>query len=394
MTPPTGATTLDAEIRLHQKTIAARPENTEALVLLGRAWIRKARDSSDPGYYLHAKGCAELVLAINPDDRVAINILAQVALNDHRMSDARQLAKRVLSKDPDNIEALGALSDAELELGNYPEAVKAAEKQVDLKPFLPSYARASYLSWLHGDDKQALESIRLAIESGNNPEDPEPRAWAMTQAALYFFHKGDYTGADAGFVRALSQRPDYPPALVGRGRAAMARGDARGATEFFRRAHDATPLVETAWRLGDARSASGDAKGAEKAYEQVIRDGRKHDPRTLARFFAVKNRDIPQALRLAEEEMKRRPGVYTLDVYAWVLYRSGKLTEAKKYSSQALSLGTKDAELMFHAGAIRMANGETEGGKKLVREALALSPEFDPTGSAEARKLLDAPKKP
>jgi hypothetical protein len=56
--------------------------------------------------------------------------------------------------------------------------------------------------------------------------------------------------------------------------------------------------------------------------------------------------------------------------------------------SHALRLGTKDARLLYHAGAIHLANGEVEQGKKLVKEALARNPRFDWTGSAEAAALV------
>ena len=51
-----------------------------------------------------------------------------------------------------------------------------------------------------------------------------------------------------------------------------------------------------------------------------------------------------------------------------------------------------DARLLYHAGAIRIAQGEKAAGEKLVREALKMNPKFDPTGAAEAEKLLAGEK--
>ena len=46
--------------------------------------------------------------------------------------------------------------------------------------------------------------------------------------------------------------------------------------------------------------------------------------------------------------------------------------------------------MLYHAGAIRLAGGDPAG-RALVEQALALNPEFDLSGAAEARMLLAPP---
>jgi tetratricopeptide (TPR) repeat protein len=284
------------------------------------------------------------------------------------------------------------LSDALLEMGRFDEAAQAAQKMMDLKPNLPSYSRASYIRWLRGDIEGAKSAIRQAIDA-RDLHSPEPGAWVLVQAAMIFWHLGDYSGADAGFDKALLLMRDYPPALVGKGRVALAQGDGARAAELLGKAYEASPLVETAWLLGDAKALAGDAKGAEEAYEKVVKAGRQTDPRTLALFYATKDKEHNEARKLAEEELKVRGDVYTQDTYAWALYRAGKLAEARAAIDKATALGTKDARLLYHAGAIRVAAGDKAAGEELVREALKLNPKFDVTSAAEAEKLLGGAKK-
>ena len=68
----------------------------------------------------------------------------------------------------------------------------------------------------------------------------------MVQAAYVFWHQADYEGADAGFQRALESCTDYAPALVGRGRVALARGDAKRAVELLSKASAKNSDTETA----------------------------------------------------------------------------------------------------------------------------------------------------
>ena len=391
---PTGTTAIDREIAHLQPLAEQHPGRPEPWVQLGRVWVRKAREASDPGFYLSAKGCADLALDAAPGDRAATNLLGLVFLNDHKFEAAADLCEQILPKSPEDLMALGTLSDALVETGRYDEAIKATEQMAQLKPNLPSYIRSSYLQWLRGDVKAAKESARLAVDSGRDPREPEPRCWALVQAAMIFWHEGDASGADAGFEDALKACPDYPPALVGRGRAAMASGDFAHAIDYLGKAYDQSPLVETAWLLGDAREAAGDTKGAETARAELVKHGRQVDGRTLSLFFSTVNRDREEAVSLALAEKKVRDDIYTEDALGWALYRKGDIPGARAASDKAMALGTKDARLIYHAGAIRIAGGDKAAGEKLVREALKLNPAFDRTGAAEAAKLVQAEKLP
>ncbi len=387
MADPGGAAPVDAEVRGAQQWVRRVPKSNDKLIALGRAWIVKARHAADPGFYLNARACADLVLERDRDSWLARELLAQVLLNQHKFADAKDQCEQVLARDKEAFITLGVYSDTLLELGLVSEAVKAADRMVSFKPNSASYVRVSLLHWLLGDLGEALKAAKLAIESSNNPDEPEPKAYALVQTANFFWHKGDYEGARSGYTKATSTLPNYPPALLGLGRVELAQGNARRAAELTELAHKENPSVEIAWRLGDARAAAGDAAGAEEAHGWVVKRGRQSDPRTLAHFYAVKNRDIEEAVKLAAVEMRERPGIFTQDVYAWALYRAGKFDQAKAAIEGAVRHGTKDPELLYHHGAIKIATGDVASGKKLVKEALALNPHFDPTGAPEAEAL-------
>jgi tetratricopeptide (TPR) repeat protein len=384
-----GTAAVDTQIAAARAFAEKYPDVVDHWIALGRLWVRKARDAGDPGMYLYAKACADVALDVDPGNLAAKNLIALVQLNDHRFYDALDTADRILAEYPDDLMALGSRSDALLELGRFEEATTAAQKMVNLKPNLPSYSRAAYLRWLTGDTKGAEQIAWKAIDAGRDPRDAEPYAWAIVQAAMMFWHDGDHKGANAGFEKALDAFKDYPPALVGKGRyLLLVQKDAKGAVAALERAYRQSPLVETAWLLGDAREAAGDAAGAAEAWALVVKHGRLGDARTLAQFYATKNRDVREALELTEAELKVRGGPYTDDARAWALYRAGKLVDARAASDRALRHGTKDAALLYHAGAIRIAAGDVEAGQKLVQEALARNPAFDATGAVEAAKLV------
>ncbi|WP_437732288.1 hypothetical protein [Sorangium sp. So ce1335] len=390
---PPGASAVDREIAALSRRLERAPGGAELWSALGHAWIRKARASGDASLYARAGACADIALALSEGDRASLNLRGLVLLHDRRFAEARDAAEQVLARDEGDALALGTLSDAALELGLFQAAAAAAQRMVDLRPGLPSYARAAHLRWLQGDAVAAQRIIRLAIDAGD-PREPEALAWTLTQAATMLWHEGDNEAADQVFSRALAVQGEYPPALAGRARVALARGAWGRAVDLLERAHRQSPEPATAWLLGDARTAAGDRAGAAQAYASVVDAGRRSDRRTLALYYATKDLERDEALRLAEAERAVRADITTEDAHAWALYRAGRLTEARVASDRALSLGTRDARLLYHAGAIRITLGDLKEGERLVRAALALNPGFDMTGAAEAAQLLARSERP
>jgi tetratricopeptide (TPR) repeat protein len=391
---PAGKDVLDARIRELQSRVQHAPRKAELWVALGQAWVQKARSDGDALHYLSAEGCAEVALRETPKDRGALDLRGLLLLNNHRFEEARALAQSVVDMSPDDALAWGTLSDALTDLGRYPEAVRAAQRMMDLKPNLASYARASYLLWLRGDVVGAKESARLAIDAGGDRRDKEPLAWVLVQAASLFFHEGDLEGAEAGFRRALDVVPGFPPALVGRARVALGQGRPEEAATLLGEAFAKRPLAETAGLLADARRLAGDDAGAEAAEREVFREGRSTDGRTLSLYLSTHAKDTEEALALAQRELATRDDVYTEDTLAWALYRAGRASEARLASDKAMALGTPDARLWYHAGAIRILGGATTEGMALVKRALAKNPSFDVVGAKEAVALLAAQPQP
>mgnify|MGYP002146189937 CR=1 FL=1 len=387
--PARDATATDAVITAMQERVRKDPEKLEHLITLGQAWVRKAREAADPGYYQNADACAELALRLQPDSALALNLRALVLLNEHRFAEAQAVAEGILARSDFDPMALGTLSDAQLEQGRIDAAEEAVQKMVAQKPGLPSYSRAAYLYFLRGNGAAAKQAIRLAIDSAPTARaDAEPRAWAVVQAAQLFFLEGDYTGADAGFVMALRDVADYAPALVGRAQVALAEARYRDAVPLLEAAYRRSPLAETAWLLGDARRKAGDVAGANAAYKELVQKGRRTDPRTVALYLATEDRELDEARALIERERRGRNDPYTQDVYALVLLRSGRAAEARATIDAVLQIGVRDPRILHHAALIHAASDDKDGARRLATEALRLSPHFDVGGAESARALL------
>jgi tetratricopeptide (TPR) repeat protein len=110
--------------------------------------------------------------------------------------------------------------------------------------------------------------------------------------------------------------------------------------------------------------------------------------RELALFYADRGRRLPEAVDLARRELEVRRDIYTWDVLAWTLYQNGRAAEAATAMANALRLGTRDARLLFHAGMIHKALGDTDRARDYLGQALALNPRFHPLQADVASKAL------
>ena len=280
------------------------------------------------------------------------------------------------------------LADAALELGDIDGAIDATQRMVDLRPDLASYGRAAWLAWMQGDPVAAHEMYRLALASGDATRDPEPMAWTAVQDALAWWAEGRLDEASAAVATAIAAMPDSAPALVVKARIDMARGHHADAAHALEEALERSPLASTAWLLADARRSVGDEAGAIAAEEQVMTLG-SVDRRTLAAFLANRGRETERALELIETELKDRGGPETEDVHAWALYRAGRYSEARVAIDSARSSGLRDALLLYHDGAIHLAEGHGSEGLALLHAATALNPHFDVQSIQEIERLRE-----
>src|SRR5881392_4108032 len=368
----------DQEIAAAERRIEGTVATPDDYVELASAFMRKSRESGDPGYYARANAAVERALALDPNDYGALRTAPWVLLGLHDFRGALAAAERARAVEPEDWWNYGTLADACGELGDYARALQAAQRMVDLRPGLPSYARSAFLRALFGDRAGALELLQLAVAAGS-ARDPEGRAWALVHLGHEDFASGDLAAAGRAYARALDVFPDYYMALGGLGRVRAAEGQLAAAADLYRRAVARVPAPDLVAALGDVHDAAGHADEAE---------------RQLALVYADHDRRPEEALRLARLEAAGRGDIYTDDTLAWACYKNGRLAEAARAAHRALRLGTEDAMLHYHAGTIAAALGHERIATRHLRRALRLNPHFDLRQAPLARQALAALERP
>lgn len=387
---PAITNSLNARIEAAQKLIEKNPSSASGYNQLTAAYIQMARENGDFSLNAKAEATNARALELEPQNADALRLKATLLLAFHRFQEALELGNQLRRANSQDAFVYGVLTDANVELGNYAEAVKTAQQMVDLKPNLESYARVSYLRSLHGDSAGAVEAMKTAAQIASS-SDKESRAWCLAHLGEEYFKIGNYAEAEKYYDAALQAFPDYHLALAGKGRARAANNDFETAIKFLTDAQNRVPLTDTAILRGDIYTRIGNPEEARKQYdlaEFIEQKFGNREQRTLALLWADQNRKLDEALEIARRESQTRRDIYTADVLAWCLYKKGDFAAAKKAIGEAMRLKTKDARMFYHAGMIEKALGNRKPAADFLKKALETNPAFDFLQAENARQAL------
>jgi tetratricopeptide (TPR) repeat protein len=389
------STRTDNQIGYYQQLLNRDPRSARAYYGLGDALIRKARETGDADYFNRAEAALTKSLELAPKNVGAMRHLAYVFYSRHEFEPAAVHARKAIALNSTDADAYGILGDALLETGQYEGAEEAYRKMMDLEKNLYSYSRLAGLESMRGDSAGATADLERAIVSGKAQRAPaESIAWAQWQLGSDHFSLGNLEKAEANYRQSLDTYPNYYRALAGMAQVRAAQKRYTEAVDFYQKAIAILPMPDYVAALGDVYANMGNSVLAKQQYELVEYIGRLSAlnqvlyNRELAYFYADHDIKPAEALALARRELDYRQDIYAYDVVAWSLHRNGKLADARDAIEQALKLGTKDAKLLFHAGMIYQALGETDKAKDFLARALAMNPQFHVLLADKARTIL------
>jgi tetratricopeptide (TPR) repeat protein len=172
--------------------------------------------------------------------------------------------------------------------------------------------------------------------------------------------------------KTLTTHENYAPALLALGRFMLAQDDQEQAVQLPIKAEQINPLPEYQWLLIEALRNNGQTQDALAVETRLMQTGVAEDQRTYALYLASAAGNVEFAGQLAQNELTIRQDVFTKDALAWSLFASQQIPEALELIEQALSEGTQDARLFYHAALITRAAGQFEQSSRWFNQALAL----------------------
>jgi tetratricopeptide (TPR) repeat protein len=397
----------DDLIRSLQARVKRNPDDHAGFAALGAAYLQKGRETADAADYELAKGALEKsldLLSNDPAAAFAMTQMAVVCMVEHRFADALTWAQKALALGSGDPSPWAIAGDALADMGDYKGAaeaysrLKSSDGLADEKSAFEyqQASRMSFLRFVAGDTEGATQLMRDAVGIALETHMPsENIAWSQYQLGEMLFVSGEIAAAEKAYLVSLEEYPNYYRALAGLAKVRASQGKYADAIKLYKQAIAAVPYPEYAAALGDIYEKLGQHEDAKKEYELVEFIGyvsqvnQEIHNRDLALFYADHELKLDQSLVLARKELEVRRDIYTWDVLAWSLCKNEKLPEAVEAISHALEQGTKDPQLLFHAGMIYQKTGDATRAKQYLSSALQINPEFHVSYAEAARRILD-----
>ncbi len=342
---------------LKQK-IAAKPEDTKLRLQAATIFITEQRITGEHHfYYMAIEKILNGVLSIDPNNFEAKVYLASLRLSQHQFAEAKKIGEEARALNPNNAYIYGILVDANVELGNYAEAVAASDKMQELKPSLESYARASYLREIYGDNDGAIEAMKLAVKAGL--QGSEPQCWSRNILGDLYYNTGKYAEAEAAYAENLVMRPSYAQSMAGLAKVETQKKNYPKALALLDSASSIMEDNSFVEQKADVYAAMGDNVRAADQYKRVqnllIADANtpQHSVALELTKSFIKTNQWDSAHKYAMMEYNNRPK--NIDVnkeLAWIAFNQKDMAKAKKYLNTAMSTGSKNPELLKRAAAI------------------------------------------
>lgn len=386
---------IDQAIGVWSANLARDDADFVSATNLADLYYSRARLTGNVDDYSRASEAVGLSLKAYPEAVGAQQLRAQLLFATHDFQGALASARAIVAAHPDQLAALATTADAQLELGQYPDAAHTLAALAVQSPGAAITARQAHLAALLGNNALAStlaqRSISEVTAAGGTPTD---RSWYEYLAGYLAFQAGDLVSAERQFRAAIGDWPGSYLATAGLARTRAAQGASDEAITLYQKAIAIVPQPEFLAALGDLYALRGDATLASAQYDLVRAIAHLASlqaqvyNRQLVLFDANHGQDLPNALTLAGRELATRHDVYGWDAYAWALYANGRYADAEVAMRSARAQHTVDPLFDYHAGMIAAALGHNSDARQLLSVALATNPGFDPLQASRARHEL------
>jgi tetratricopeptide (TPR) repeat protein len=383
--------------------IEQNPQDYKSMLALVQAYIQEGRTTGDHAFYdKEALELVDKVVKAEPNNYEALCCKATILLSQHHFAEGLAVAKIAQPIDSNSAFIWGILCDANLELGNYDEAVKMADKMISIRPDIRSYARVSYLREIYGDLNGAKEAAKLAVSAGY----PGLEQTEWTRCILAHLHHitGSLDSAEYQYKMALAERPDYAFAIAGLGKLEKAKGNYKAAIAQYERAKSLITEYSFSDELTDLYRLNNEPKKADNNAEEVIdmlspnagedvesKSGHGHYADKELAYAYLKINEVDDALKHADIEYKRRPNnIDVCETIAWVQYKKGNYSQAEALITKALKTNCKNPDLLCRAGLIKVKANKQPEGMQFITAALKTNPFLELELKKEAQAYLSS----
>jgi tetratricopeptide (TPR) repeat protein len=385
--PRTESEIRSLDIEFYERRVAEDSLSAADRSLLAALYLQRARETGSYPDYERAAQLAQQSLDLRESHNAeTYALLTSALLAQHDFTGALRAARTLYEDDTTRAAHTALLAEVELEVGDYASAARHF-RAVSFDADKPSIA-ARLARWYEVTGRlwkaQAILRLTAARLARSSDIPREQLAWFHYRLGELYLRGGQREAADSSFHRALAVLPTDYRALGGLSRLAAAERDWNAAVGFGARAIAVQLDPATLGTMSDAYAALGDTAQA-RSFADAMAVAALSQPGAIHRawglFLLDHDRDVSRVLREARADIVHRRDVFGYDLLAWASYKAGRIEDARRAATLALSQGTEDGTLLYHAGVIATAAGDSAAGQSLLARAFTLNRSLSSRGA-------------
>lgn len=357
-------TKLDAlAIEQYRVLIRNHPELTQASLELGLLYEER-RQWND------ALSVFRAALAKDPLEFSLRHHLARVYVGMKRYADALNELQTIVELKPEDFDARRKIGLIYLEQEKWEKAITVFREILALQPELEPVRY--YLGTALERKEQWAEA--LDAFAGIDADSPLYDD-AVAHMSYIYVQTERATDAMALLENRLKQPEPRPQIFYYLAVLHLGAGDQAKALEVLNQGLEVYPEdADLLYEKGVTLERLGEKGPARDTMELVIAADPDHAEALnfLAYGMAEENRDLDQALAMAERAVSLKPAGHILDTLGWIYFRLGRLDEARKAIEEAKRLLPEDEVVQEHYGDVLQALGRTAAAREAYQKALEL----------------------
>lgn len=315
-----------------------------------------------------------------------VRSLARNYISQHRFKEALELANKALAIGEGKKETQKLLFDVQMELGNYPEAVKNLNAIRDMNDF-DYLIRLAKWNDHKGDLKTAITFMEKARDIAEKEDNKGLKIWSYSNLGDFYGHAGRIQESYDSYLKTLAIDPNYSYAL--KGIAWIVFSKERNINEA-NRIIDAIAVTHNTPDFYLLKSQIAQFKGDKikevenrNAYFAMLKDnnyGAMYN-KYNALIYADTKETASKALEIAKIEVEHRPTADSYDLLAWAYLNVGENKKALEIAQNHVVGKSFEPKVQYHLAMIYKSNNLALKAKPIKEELLSslyeLGPNFD-----------------
>ena len=348
-----------------EQVLAKQPDRTDALILRAQIALKQGQNDLARQQFVDA-------IQRKPDNAALRQAYARLLVDMEDYDAAREQYHQLLKRQPKNAQAVYSLALLSLEAGQLDEAETMFKRL--LKLGAQEQQAYYYLGAIYEDQSKHKEAINWYSKVVEGDHLFEAQVRIANMQAL----DGDVEAARKRLRKMRLGHPDQSQRLYLVEGSLLTRIDWH--EEAFKLYSDYLQIRPDDTEVLYARALTAERLGRLDQTEADLRHVLKIEAdnaralNALGYTLADRTDRYDEALKLIEQAYAQTPDdVAVIDSMGWVMYRLGRLPEARDYLARAYSI-TPDAEIAAHLGEVLWAMGDRDAALALWEKARADEP--------------------